>query len=87
MYSLQYTELDLVCKYLLTIPLTQVTCERAFSKLKIIKSRLRAKLTDEHLEALFMMQCERDVLIDIDNDVIIDRICRTSKVRRRLLVL
>ncbi|KAG8273357.1 hypothetical protein J6590_108302 [Homalodisca vitripennis] len=43
MYSLQFTELYKVYKYLLTIPLTQVSCERVFPKLKLIKTRLRAK--------------------------------------------
>ena len=49
MYSLQYTELYKVYKYLLTIPLTQVSCERVFSKLKLIKTRLRTTMANEIL--------------------------------------
>jgi len=42
MYSLQYTELYKAYKYLLTWPLTKVTCEsRSFSKRKWLKTRLR----------------------------------------------
>lgn len=53
MYSLEYKELFKVYLFLLTIPLTQVTCERSFSKLKIIKTRLRSCINQENLEALF----------------------------------
>ncbi|XP_031353775.1 uncharacterized protein LOC116178426 [Photinus pyralis] len=60
MYSLQYTELYKVYKYLLTIPLTQVTCERVFSKLKLLKTRLRATMSNETLEAFILMHTERD---------------------------
>lgn len=58
MYSLQYKELYMVYKYLLTLPLTQVTCERSFSKLKLLKTRLRSTISQENLECLFLMQCE-----------------------------
>jgi len=47
-YSLEYNELFEVYKFLLTIPLTQVTCEQSFSKLKIIKTRLRSCLTQDN---------------------------------------
>lgn len=45
MYSLEYNELFEIYKFLLTIPLTQVTCERSLSKHKIIKTHLRSCLT------------------------------------------
>jgi len=76
MYSRQYSELYKVYKYILTLPMTQVSCERSFSKLKIIKSRLRSRLADDHLEALFLMNAERDLLVTIDNNLIIDNVCK-----------
>ena len=60
MYSTQYFELHKVYQFLLTIPLTQVSCERALSKLKLIKTSLRANLEQSHLEYLFLMQCKKD---------------------------
>lgn len=55
MYSLQYTELYKVYKYL--FPLTQVTCERSFSKLnKIVKNAI-------------MVNCARQFRIIILNAV------------------
>lgn len=84
MYSRVYTELFKVYKYLLTLPATQVSCERSFSKLKYIKTRLRSRLTDEHLQSLFLMNCERDILTKIDNNKIINKMCEKSSEMRRL---
>ncbi|KAL4083714.1 hypothetical protein QTP88_029030 [Uroleucon formosanum] len=75
MYSLQYTELYKAYKYLLTLPLTQVTCERSFSKLKLLKTRLRSTIVQDNLESLFLMQCERDIVNQIDGDQIINALC------------
>lgn len=87
MYSCQYVELYKVYKHLLTIPLTQVSCERAFSKLKLIKTRLRSKLTNENLEAFMIMQSEKDFLNAVDPEMIIDKLCESSSEMRRLLIL
>lgn len=87
MYSLSYTELYKVYKYLLTIPLTQVSCERVFSKLKLIKTRLRASMTNETLEAFVLMHAERDILNTIEPDFVISKLCESSSEMRRLLIL
>lgn len=47
-----YTNLHRAYEYFMTLPCTEVACERAFSKLKIIKSRLRSALQQELLEPL-----------------------------------
>jgi hypothetical protein len=85
MYCLQYPELSKVYKFLLTIPLTQVSCERAFSKLKLIKTRLRSSLTNENLESLLLMHSEADILNSIDPDTVIDYLCHSSSELKRLL--
>lgn len=85
MYSRQYSELFTVYKFLLTIPMTQVTCERVFSKLKIVKTRLRSTLSNDILETLLFMQSETDLLNTIDSDIIIDKLCQSSFEMRRLL--
>lgn len=78
MYCLQYPELSKVYKFLLTILLTQVSCERAFSKLKLIETRLRSSLTNENLESLLLMHSEADTLNSIDPDTVIDYLCHSS---------
>lgn len=85
MYSLEYNELFEVYKFLLTIPLTQVTCERSFSKLKIIKTRLRSCLTQDNLESLLLMNCERELLVNITPDQVIDSMCEYSTEMSRML--
>ena len=51
-----YETLFIVYKTLLTIPITQVCCERAFSQLKLIKTRLRSTTSPEYLEASMFMK-------------------------------
>jgi hypothetical protein len=58
--------------------------ERAFSKLKIIKNRLRTTLSQEKLNWLSLMSIESDVLRSIDfRDIIND--FANSKARKVLI--
>ena len=49
--STAYSELYTVYHFLLTLAITQVECERSFSKLKLIKTRPRSSLSQENLES------------------------------------
>ena len=44
-----------VFKYIILLPSTQVTCERVFSKLKVIKIKLRSSLDQQHFEPLILL--------------------------------
>jgi len=55
-------------KLLPTISVTQVSCERGFSKLKCIKTYLRSTLTQDHLQSLVMMSIEKGLLAEIDTN-------------------
>ena len=70
---------------MMTLAVTQVECERSFSLLKIIKSRLRSMLSQEQLEAFMLLSIERRVLNDISNDEVISEFSKTSKELSRLL--
>ncbi|KAF0761100.1 zinc finger MYM-type protein 1-like, partial [Aphis craccivora] len=50
----------------LTLPVSSASPERAFSKLKLIKTRLRSSMCEERLESLMMISCEKDIPIDTD---------------------
>ncbi len=50
-----YHLLGLAYKFLLTLSIPQVACECTLSMLKFIKTRLRSKLSQEHLEAFMLM--------------------------------
>lgn len=60
-----YHLLDLAHKYLLTLSVTQVACERSFLTLKFIKSRLRSSLSASKLEAFMLMATAKDILMGL----------------------
>lgn len=45
----------------LTLPVSSATTERTFSKLKIIKTRLRTTMNNKRLEDLMLITCEQDL--------------------------
>eukprot|EP00116_Pleurobrachia_bachei_P002834 sb/3463096/ len=49
-------ELAKFTKLVLTIPLTSVSCERSFSSLKFIKTRLRTRMLDDRLNHLSILK-------------------------------
>ncbi|KAF5300102.1 hypothetical protein FQA39_LY11294 [Lamprigera yunnana] len=58
---------------LLTLSVTQVKCETNFSKLKLIKTRVRSTISQNILRAsLLIMNVESDIADLIDNDTIIN---------------
>ena len=50
------------------LPYSTVTCERNFSALKIVKTRLRSALGDDHLDNLLALYIEMDLLRECLND-------------------
>nr|XP_054590119.1 52 kDa repressor of the inhibitor of the protein kinase-like [Nothobranchius furzeri] len=81
-----YHLLGLAYKYLLTLSLTQVACERTFSTLKFIKSRLRSSLSANRLEMFMLMATEKDILMSMDSDMVIDKVAEKSDLLRKLLL-
>jgi hypothetical protein len=65
----------------------QVSCERAFSKLKIIKTRLRASLGNEKLKTFMLMSSEKDILDSVTVDDLIHVVTKDSQVFSKLLLL
>lgn len=81
-----YKSIGLAYKLLLTLPVSQVACERSFSALKRIKSRLRSTMTQEHLDAFMLMSVEKGILAKLDTGAIIDGVAtRSSELRRHLI--
>ena len=73
-------------KVILTLFVTQVGCERIFSKLRYVKNRLRNQLSENRLGFLLLMCVERDVLSRISNHTIIDELAKINAEMRRLLL-
>lgn len=85
--SVEFENVYRIYKFLLTLPMIQVKCERDFSKLKVIKTRLRATLTNENLESLLLMSVERDIVCDVENEEVINRLCALSEEYSKNLIL
>lgn len=68
-----YNTLATALQILLTLPVSVASCERSFSKLKIIKSYLRSNMSQDRLSNLAIISIENKVAASLDyNDVIAD---------------
>lgn len=85
-YNNTYPTLYLSYKLLLSIYVTQVGCERSFSKLKYLKNYLRNSMIQDHIESFIFLSVEKDILVSISSDNIIDRVALNSKLLIRLLI-
>ena len=81
-----YHIIGLAYRFLLTLSVTQVACERSFSTLKYIKNRLRSSLSQQHLEAFMLMATQTDVLQMLDSEKIIDGVAEKSELLQKLLM-
>ncbi|XP_065642681.1 zinc finger MYM-type protein 1-like [Hydra vulgaris] len=72
-YSLTdaYPNTAIAIRIFLTLPVTVATCERSFSKLKIIKNYLRSKMGQERLSCLAVVSIEHEVANALDFDDVI----------------
>jgi hypothetical protein len=73
-----YPQLVGLYRILVTLPVTSCSAERSFSKLRIVKNRLRSSMCDEWLKCLMILAAEKDILSRLKNDDIIDRFAETS---------
>jgi len=74
-----YHLIGLGYKFLLKLSVTQVACELSFSTLKLNKNRLRSTASQEHLEAFMLMAIEKEILVSLDTDCVIERVTLAEK--------
>jgi Domain of unknown function (DUF4371)/hAT family C-terminal dimerisation region len=86
-YCLAYKNLWLAYKYVLTISIGQVECERSFSKMKYIKNRLRNSLSEDNFVQITQIYCERRLLPKISTNDVIDRLCLKSNLLCEMLTI
>ena len=55
----------------LRLPLTSCIAERTFSKLKLIKTRLRSTMRQERLQSLMLMSVESEILKSLDLELLV----------------
>ncbi|CAF4495497.1 unnamed protein product [Rotaria socialis] len=80
-----FPNMMLMIKAALTIPVSSSTCERVFSKMKLIKTRIRTTMADERLSDLCILAIERDFQMDYEQ--VIDQFSINHKNSRILLRL
>ena len=68
-----FPNLQTALQILLTMPVSVASCERSFSKLKIIKTYLRSTMAQERLGNLPILSIEKEVFNSVDFDQIIDQ--------------
>lgn len=83
--KLQSTLSDVVTCYMLflTLPVTVASCERSFSKLRIIKNYLRSSCGQERLSDLALLSIESKIARALDMDDLINDFA-SKKARRKL---
>jgi hypothetical protein len=81
-----YHIIGLGYKFLLTLSITQVACERTFSTLKFVKNHLRILLTQKNLEGFILMATEKEIIMGLDQDDITDKKAAISELLHHLLV-
>ena len=66
-----FPNVDVLLRIYLVLMISNCSGERSFSKLKLIKNRLRTSLGQEKLNQLTIMNIEYDVLREIDFEHIV----------------
>lgn len=66
-----FPNLYLVLKLSITLPVTSCSVERTFSKLKLIKTKLRTTMSQDRLENLMKISCEQDIIINNENVILL----------------
>ena len=64
--------MDRLIRIVLTLPVSTATAERAFSTMKLVKTRLRSKMEDGFLRDCMITYVEKEVAVGISTDAIID---------------
>jgi hypothetical protein len=66
------------------LPVSTATTERAFSAMKLVKTRLRNKMGDEFLRDCLIIYIEKEIAIEFTTDTLIDDF-NDMKTRRVIL--
>jgi len=73
----------MLVKIAVTLPVSSASTERSFSKLKLVKTRLRSTMAESRLEGLMRIACEQD--IEINTDSVINNFAKNSSQLLKLL--
>ncbi|GJV79846.1 zinc finger MYM-type protein 1-like protein [Tanacetum coccineum] len=80
-----YPLIDRLIRLILTLPVSTATSERAFSKMKLVKTRLRSTMSDDFLKSSMILSIEREIVGTLCTEKIIDDFY--SKSQRRVQMM
>ena len=76
-----FPKLTTIYHILSTIPSCSAECERVFSKMKIIKSRLASRLTDENLNQRIQLATEHELMWNLNKEDIIRKYADSNELK------
>ena len=79
-----YSELYQLYRLFATLPITSAFCERSFSKLTIVKNKLRSTVVQHRLENLMILFVENDLTDQLNFESVIDSFASMGPFRMRL---
>ena len=77
-----YPNVSIAYQILLSIPMTIVSVERSFSKLKLLGNFLGSTMLQKRLNGLAMCSIEKDILDDINLDTVFEDLASRNARRR-----
>jgi hypothetical protein len=75
---------DRLIRLFLTLLVSTATSERAFSAMKLVKTRLQNKMGDEFLRDCLIIYIEKEIAIEFTIDTLIDNFYDTKTRRVKL---
>jgi len=79
-----FPNLHIAIQIMLTVAVSVASCERSFSKLKLIKNYLRSTMKQDRLSDLAILSIENSTFNSINYDTIIDKFAE-NKARKVML--
>lgn len=84
----QFQKVHKVLQYVMTIPCTQISCERSFSIMKNIKTATRSSMSDDVLETYMVVRSGKEFLSSKAFPEMVNQIAETSnQLKNKLLYL
>lgn len=85
-HKLYFSNFFQVIQRFMVIPVTSCTCERSFSKLSVVKSKLRTTMRQDRLNTLMLLSVERELAVKIDTDEVINDFKNKVEFKRRMIL-
>nr|XP_043615833.1 uncharacterized protein LOC122587715 [Erigeron canadensis] len=79
-----YELVDRLIRLILTLPVSTATSERAFSAMKIVKTRLRSTMSDDFLKSCLILYIEKEITETFSTDQLIHDFDSFSRRRVKL---